>query len=154
LQLSGEALWLAGVKMADDILDDMGYDLAGKHTLCKTLYESAGKRLQEDAGVREKLKAKYRENTAKMVSRMDIPLAYGILPFISRHYQQQAFQQIVACSVEAGPSTDSIAGSILHMLFNRLFATNQNLTEIVIYYMMHKFYNSEIAKTKAISLQA
>lgn len=143
-KLSGEDLWLAGVKMADDMLDDMGYDLAGKHTLCKTLYDSAGKRLQEDAGAREKLKARYRENTAKMISRMDTPLTYGI----SREYQQEAFKQIVACSAEGGPSTDNIAGSMLHMLFNRLFATNQNLTEVVIYYMLHKFYNSEIARLK------
>lgn len=49
------------------------------------------------------------------------------------------------------PNLDSLLGSYIHMLLNRIFKSKQRLNELVIYSLLYRFYRSEIARRRKSS---
>jgi hypothetical protein len=45
---------------------------------------------------------------------------------------------------------DSIVSSYIHMFVNRTFPSNQRKHELVLYYYLYKFYNSQVAISKKL----
>jgi thiopeptide-type bacteriocin biosynthesis protein len=137
-----DQLWMASIKLADDLLEDLGFDLDKKITIFRMLHHSSWKDQPVNHLTNAALSMKYRTCGPKIRARFDLPLeynAYPVSPFVSREYQQKALAGIRAGNA---PSMDNIVGSIIHMLFNRCFPVNQNAIEMVVYYMMPKFYLS------------
>jgi thiopeptide-type bacteriocin biosynthesis protein len=148
-----EAYWLAGIKLVDDLLDDLGLELEEKYAIYKQLYDVSWKNQPVNTVTNAALSMKYRHNTPAINKRMALPLNYDrAIPWVGREAQQQALAAIVANTASDGPSLVKIVSSVIHMCYNRMFPTSQNAIEMVIYYMMHKFYKSraaqEVAKNK------
>jgi len=145
--------WQAGIKLVDDLLDDIGLGLEGKYAIYKQLYDASWKNQPVNTVTNAALSMKYRQNTPDINRRMALPLDYdNTIQWVGREVQQQALAAIVANASSGGPSLERIVSSIIHMCYNRMFPTSQNAIEMVIYYMMHKFYKSkaaqELTKTK------
>ncbi len=146
--------WLWGIKCVDSMLSRFGLSLPDKVGFCKMLNDGYSQEFQVNKPMRIQLDKKYR-NDSKRISNIIEQEEGGNFPGIIHiaDYMKSAMpviNSIVKLSEQGKLEMplNNLLGSLVHMHFNRLFRTKQRMHELVIYYFMHKFYMSQVARLK------
>ncbi|MCG8689296.1 MAG: thiopeptide-type bacteriocin biosynthesis protein, partial [Desulfobacterales bacterium] len=149
-----EIRWLWGVKCMDLLLEQFGLSLSGKVDFFKMLNDGYSREFHMNKPMRVQLDKKYRSEAKKITNIVDLendknfpglghisecmksarPIIHNILELSKQDKQEIPLNNLL--------------GSLVHMHFNRLFRTKQRMHELVIYYFMHKFYKSQVARLK------
>ncbi len=154
----GEKLrWLYGLRMIDCLLNAFEYAIQEKLRLMEDLKEGFGKEFNMSRPLKKQLDDKYRkeresiddfmtfteelepdykpildilENTGDRLST----IAHGLLEIEKKEQLQM--------------TKNSLMGSYIHMLMNRLFKSKNRLNEMVCYDFLYRYYRSRIARLK------
>lgn len=155
--LGEELRWKFALVSVDRLLNDFGYSLEEKKQLLSNLsgnffneFSLAG---QDSAKyLSKKLRDRYREKTneirAMLLSELfdqELEEGYACFELRSRMIDGNLPNDQSASKIER----DNRMASFIHMAMNRIFVVNQRKHELVIYYYLHDFYRSEIAKLKS-----
>ena len=146
--------WLWGLKCVDLLLGQFDLSLEQKADFFGMLNSSYSNEFNMNTPMKVQLDTKYRAEQKKIreVINSDqsenLPGLKHIYIFI-KHIEQIALSiRKKEESKELDVSLNNLLSSIVHMHFNRLFRTKQRINELVVYYFMHKFYTSELARQK------
>lgn len=154
-----DARWRLVVRGADMLLDDLGFDLAAKHTLMSRARDSMGREFSVDTGFARQLGARFRaerQSLFEMLSRdpatdaaSELAPGYHILD-----QRSQALAPVVADLRRAEADGElslpivEMAWSYVHMHANRLLRSVARAQELVIYDFLKRYYESLIARAR------
>jgi thiopeptide-type bacteriocin biosynthesis protein len=152
-----DARWRLTLAGMDQWLTDLGLDLAAKQQLAHTARESFMREFQADSNLRSQLGEKQRNERNDLEAMLDArraaqhPLADGLALL----QQRSAALAPILCELRAAeraghlaqPLTE-IAWSLLHMHANRLLRSNQRAQELVLYHLLDRIYQSQIARQR------
>jgi thiopeptide-type bacteriocin biosynthesis protein len=163
-QLDGaaEARWLLALRGGDRVLDDLGFDLAGKVALCRELGDRLFRELRGEDKLRQSLGRRYRADRAKL-DALWAPAeeteeteeeASGLGPALAILEQQAERARPVAAELlrrsregRLTVAVPELAENFLHKNAERLFSTAIQAHELVIYDLLHRFYESRLARS-------
>jgi thiopeptide-type bacteriocin biosynthesis protein len=139
--------WHWGMKYVDAFLDAFSYTLQEKISFFTTLSDNFSGEVDFDKGMKLSMDNKYRKEMSNMeeLLRADVSYKSDIFDFPLKEVAKIA--KSLDGELDARIKTGVIA-SIVHMHFNRLFRSKQRSYELVIYYLMKKYYVSFAARTK------
>ena len=155
-----EIRWKFAVKAVDSLFNDFEFDIKGKLSIFEILQNNFGQEFNINKSLRKQLDKKFREKR---------PIIENILKEEGNEYDylKPVFQHIYKKSKLSKPiikkiinlkeknqleiQFNNLLASYSHMLINRIFLVKPRLNEFVIYYLLHKYYKSEIARNKAMN---
>ncbi|MEZ4648032.1 MAG: lantibiotic dehydratase [Candidatus Eisenbacteria bacterium] len=141
----------------DRLLSDLGFDLAAKQTLADRLAEMFGEEFQIDGAFRKALRDRYRGERALLedvlAERGDAADALGPAYDLLRARSEAIADPVRSIRELAGRGVlteplEEIAGSLLHMLANRVLRSSQRAQELVLYRFLEKTYASLLARER------
>jgi len=155
--------WLFAIAGVDEMLNDFGYTLQGKHGI---LYRLHGYFLKEFGGsegspLNRALNDRFRKSITQLEELLNgrkeealSRAAWNILKQRSSSWKPDiaSIKKVLATGNE-GIEEESFIQSYLHMFLNRLFTVGQRAHELVIYHYLEKFYRSRIAREKFSQIQ-
>ncbi len=155
----GELRWRVGLLGADALLADLGLDVQARHAVVSRACDGWGRTLHADAAFRAqvatRLRPLHRELTALLTSGVDQDSALGraVEPLRVRSERSRAgmlrVQELEKAGVLGRP-VDVLAESYVHMFMNRLFGSEQNLHELVLYDFLRVLYGSQLARRSPV----
>lgn len=148
--------WLLSMVMIDDLFNAFGLGKEEKIALITVMNDNFSREFGINALQYTKpLNDKYRQNKSlieAVLKRDGEYLPYKELFYLRNESLQPAIAQILTISGTTGnPSKEELLPSLIHMMMNRIFRSNNRLCEMVVYYLLHKHYVSLAAKEKAIN---
>ena len=153
-----EIRWKFAIKTVDALFSDFGFNINEKFSIFDILKNNFGHEFAIDKNLRKQLDKKFREKR---------PIIENILKEEGEEYEylKPVFRYIYKKSKNSKPAVKKIISlkeknklevpyndllaSYSHMLINKIFLIKPRLNEFVIYYLLSKYYNSEIARNKA-----
>jgi len=154
-----DARWRLALRGIDQLLDDLGFDLAVRLTLMRRIRDSFAREHRVETAVmfQRGLGAKYRKERAALDGLLDRArdADSDFQPGFERFAQRSAdFAPIIAELRDAeqqGALTTSLldlASSYIHMHVNRLIRSAQRAHELVLYDLLVRLYESRVARAK------
>ena len=152
---SGETRWLLAARSADMLLDDLGFDAAGKLAVCRQLRDGYFAEFHGDDRLRQSLGRRFRAARKALGAVLDGRLGDGdgaeqALTLLDRRAQRAApvAAQLRRRSGEGKlmASLAELAMSFLHMNAKRFFSNAPRAHEMVIYDFLHRVYESRLAR--------
>ena len=149
--------WLFALRAVDTMLDDFRFDIEPKFDLVTLLRENFGKEHGMNHNLKEQMEQKFRKDRAVINELMDRnnDQVSEMLPLFQFLAQKSAAVQPIAEQILAlnknnrlGMPLNDLMGSYSHMMVNRLFKSKQRTHEMVLYDFLHRYYKSEIARSK------
>ncbi|TGE16957.1 lantibiotic dehydratase [Hymenobacter elongatus] len=142
------APWIWGLRQVDELLRAFGYTLAEKTALLHTLKESFGREFGMNKALKLQLDAKYR--TFRPAIQRGLEEERGATATSETQRLQDIAEQINALERqgELEVEKNSLLGSYIHMLLNRLVPVDARLHELVLYDFLHRQYQSQQAVRK------
>ncbi|MFC3755945.1 lantibiotic dehydratase [Chryseobacterium tructae] len=137
-ELTETVTWKFAIVGIDRILDDFGYSRTQKRDIMNRLANGYSSMVDEDS--KAALKDKYRDNRSSVLhllienndfSKIVNTRTKKTAPYIAEIKQLQSEQMV-----------ESLVVSYIHMFINRMFASKPNLYESILYYFLHKSYDS------------
>jgi thiopeptide-type bacteriocin biosynthesis protein len=149
--------WMFALRAVDTLLDDFHVELERKLQLLTVLKESFGREFGINKGLREQLKAKYRDDREEVRIVLDRSQdkeseMKPLFDLLER--KSEVIRPIVKEFIEREeqgrlhPQLNDLLGSYIHMLLNRLFKSKQRVHELVIYDFLWNVYKSTLARQK------
>lgn len=147
-------IWLLAIRSIDMMLDDFGYEIIGKLKLFNELKETFLNEFGLNKNLKIQLDNKFRDKR-KSISEI-LNYEVGKECEFSRHYSVlnersvniRSIAEKIKVSIKP-EKLDALLKSFIHMNLNRILRSRQRQHELVIYYLLHKFYKSDIAKGKS-----
>lgn len=134
--------WLVAIGYIYNMTDSAGYSLDDKIRFTKTMADGYYTEMYgQDSEPSKKLNKLYRDKRAVITSMFRA----GGKPSWWR--KQEKYIRSGIKNFKGGIEEDVLA-SIIHMHVNRMFRTKQRLVEMVLYYYLHKFLESEKGRIK------
>lgn len=154
--LGEESRWLIALKNVHEFTNDLDWNLDSKIELFESLSQSFGKEFNMDKVLRKQLNGLYRQHTKSiegvLEEKMDDQKWKVINTILNErsHKNKVYFQEIIALhqSGELEVSIQSLTSSYVHMTLNRLFKSRPRLQEMIVYYILHKYYRAYKARMK------
>lgn len=150
--LGDESLrWIFGLRGVDALLDDFGLDLTAKKRLLNMVRDGFFKEFKGDKQLKVQLDIKYREEMKKIARYMnkqnDSLTEFEMLVPIIKKRSKQMYSVVsdVKKYFQNEVSIKELIASYIHMFLNRLFASNHRKQELVLYHMLSKYYESQLA---------
>ncbi|MBK7936658.1 MAG: thiopeptide-type bacteriocin biosynthesis protein [Lewinellaceae bacterium] len=140
-----EYRWYYGLLATDDLLESFQLDPAEKlrfYERMKTAYEFEF-RVKESQVFKKLLNAKFRDHRQILTPLLSKSGPFEDLYALigSRHGDIYAYaQEIRSICRRENTAVESYLSSYVHMLFNRLFTSNQRLYELTLYAPLHNYY--------------
>ena len=150
--------WLFATRVVDSFLDDFKYSPEQKYEFTNIMQSNFGKEFNMNKQLGVQLDNKFRTerdaindvlNRAKDEESEMLPLfdliknkSENIKPIINKIFELKENEQLQV-------DITNLLSSFIHMTVNRIFKSKQRLHEFVIYYLLCKYYKSEIAINKA-----
>ncbi|MFZ6014229.1 MAG: thiopeptide-type bacteriocin biosynthesis protein [Bacteroidota bacterium] len=165
----GEHLrWLFGIRAIDSFLDAFDLDIAQKTGIMKILSEGFKQEFGNSKSLKIQLDTRYRYERKRIEEIMQPADAKHATPAVAQLHtllvrKNEAIRpiaiQLRALFKTGKLQTDlnNLLHSLIHMLMNRLFRSNNRLNEMVCYDFLHRYYKSSTArqtKEKAIVVSA
>ena len=140
-----ELRWIGAVRYVDDILDHFGCSLQDKSTIMgiakKSFLSEFG---MESATYTKPINTKYRTDIPKIEAaiRMSTVLFEGI------HANNMSLKPYIdkLQSKDGMENKQSLILDVIHLAMNRIFVFDNRKHEMVLYYYLSKFYESQISK--------
>jgi len=152
--------WKFAIKAVDTLYSDFGFNLNMKLSIFEILKDNFGKEFNFNKNLKKQLDSKFRKNRASIESIIrnkgeEYNYLKSVLDFITLKSKQSltSVQKIINIKKENKLKVEfnNLMSSYSHMLTNRIFLVSPRLNEYVIYYLLHKYYKSEIARNLKIS---
>lgn len=147
--------WAVGLRSIDEFINDFGYSLDEKFVLLTIMKDSFAKEYNMGKALKMQLGNKYRKETGFIAEVLD-PSSYEQSEF------KPIYDLIKFRSDQNKPAINGILNlkknnlleqplndymwSYLHMINNRLFKSKQRTHELVMYYYLHQYYRSKLAR--------
>jgi thiopeptide-type bacteriocin biosynthesis protein len=152
-----DARWRLCLKGIDMLLDDLGFDLAGRASIVAAAREALGRELHPGAALKERLAARLRREKRFLEALFDsarLPddLRRGVAVLEARSPEVREAATCLRALAHEGELTrplDEIAGSLVHMFANRLLRSAQRMQELVLYDFLDRTYRSRRARPAA-----
>ncbi|WP_443945785.1 lantibiotic dehydratase [Pedobacter sp. AW1-32] len=149
--------WLWGLKSADALLDDFALSLEEKSELLNVIKTGFALEFNMDKNLKLQINKKYADHRPMIAMMMDKTNAntetfMPLFKIIENRSAASATitKQILALKEKRQlkvPLSD-LLGAYLHMLLNRLFIADARVHELIVYDIMAKYYQSQIAQIK------
>ncbi len=142
----GEELrWLFGIRAIDTLLSDFGYDDDRKLTLLEGLKMGFGAEFGMNKFLKKQLDKKFRDEKDKIneflvFERKDNSDYAPILDILDQKSDDSKTAVKSILSIANAYEIDSLMGSYIHMLMNRLFRSKNRLHEMVLYDLLYRTY--------------
>ncbi|RFM35946.1 lantibiotic dehydratase [Chitinophaga silvisoli] len=147
-QLEGEDgeryRWLLAARGVDVLLQDFGFDLAGRAAIMKVIREGFFREFGGSQDLQTQLNSKYRQEMRQLSSFLD-PRQDGENGIEGLFDERSAF---IRATVPPGIPADYLLPSYIHMFLNRILLTGQRKHELVLYHFLSKYYDSQLAIQK------
>lgn len=147
--------WITGFRATDELLNAVGFDLEKKKAFMSRLADSFGREHGAGKGLRVLLDKRFRTLRQDVELNMDrandeesdIKLIWDFLTEKTTRAQPY-MDKIRALHEKNELDTDfeGLMGSLIHMLLNRLFKSQQRTHELVVYDLLHAYYKSMLAR--------
>ncbi|KAA2241354.1 hypothetical protein F0L74_15730 [Chitinophaga agrisoli] len=140
--------WLLGARGIDMLLQDLGYDLAGKAAMLKNMQQAFFREFGGNKALQTKLNDKHRGHMRRLGSILDpeqdaengLEEAIAIFTLRSMRISERVAQ--------SGLAVHDQLTSYIHMFLNRLLLSNHRKHELVIYHFLSRHYDSQLAIRK------
>lgn len=146
---SDETRWLLSMNLVDDTLSAAGYDLTAKMGFIESVDAAFRKEFSITRAAHTKpLNSKYRDHRKNIEDAMDHKGVYEQYRDILHEREERLstiFDNLKKCG---GHTPKELMPSYTHMTMNRLFRSKNRQCEMVIYYLMNKFYTAHAAREK------
>ncbi|MCG8458380.1 MAG: lantibiotic dehydratase [Holophagales bacterium] len=162
LSLEGDegavARWQLTLLGIDLLLEDLGFDEAGKRRLVERIQQGSAREFRIDAHARRQLADRLRSERKGLETLLsrdlppDHPLAPGVAILEQRSSRLQPIFTELRRREAAGlliRPVEDLAPSYAHMFANRLLRSDGRLQEMVIYDFLHRLYLSRAARERA-----
>jgi thiopeptide-type bacteriocin biosynthesis protein len=152
------AKWKLALRGIDCLLDDLGLTLAERHALMTRQRDGFGAEAGLDTELQKRLGDKFRAHRVEITELLAAPsddtahpLAAGIAAFAERSRASARAVDALRSERDASRLTtsfDDLAGSFVHMHVNRLLAASQRRQELVLYDLLRRHYEGQLARSK------
>lgn len=157
-----EIRWKFAIKAVDELFSDFNFEIDEKLSILEILKDNFGKEFGLNKILKKQLDNKFRENRSVLESIFrNEGNEYNYLKPVLQHINTKSdnskpiIKKIL--DIKKGNKLEvefnNLMSSYSHMLINRIFLANPRLNEFVIYYLLHKYYKSEIARKNSIIKQ-
>ena len=160
-QLDGDAgedaRWRLALRSIDMTLNELGFNLAAKQRIMRTIRDAFAQEFHADNALRKQLSDKFRPERKNLELLLDpaqdaaSPLAVGLTILDQRTRQAAPIIAALQQRAAAGHLTLSLAElapSLLHMQVNRLLRSAQRAQELVLYDFLDRLYTSQLARAQ------
>lgn len=153
--LSEDIRWIFGLMAIDDLLNNLNFSSIQKMELLQILKTNFAKEFNLTRALKKQLDQKYRNESSKIfkfiVGFNDLE---SELWFMKELIEKRKRQSNEICKILfelnninlLGLNYDSLIGSYIHMLCNRLFLVNARMHEMVLYDFLFRHYKSVNAR--------
>jgi thiopeptide-type bacteriocin biosynthesis protein len=152
-----DARWRLTLRGMDQLLDDLGFDLAAKRALLRNVRDGFAAEFAVDGAFDKALGDKFRKERASLEALLDrrndptSDLAPGFELFATRSEALRPVAKELRAREAAGHlglSVAELAASYLHMHANRLLRSAARAQELVIYDFLCRLYDSQAARAR------
>ncbi len=148
--------WLVSLRMIDTLLNDFGLILDNKYKLLNSMQEYFSIEFGANSAFKRQLGQKYRKEKANINHILDFnsdssdefTLIHTIINSKSKRVSIFIQQIKEAIHKEENLSLERLLQSIIHMMLNRLFVSQNRHMELVIYDLLFRYYDSMIKRLK------
>lgn len=146
--------WLFGLKFIDHIIDECSFNKEGKIIFVKNHRNNYLLEFNAARNIEITLDKKYRKECKRIrdvLYNQDefSPFFAETLSLFSKEISIELSKVIdIKNNNQLKTSFDVLVSSIIHMMLNRLFKSKQRTNELVLYYFLDKFLESESARLK------
>lgn len=137
-ELTETAIWKAAIVGVNRILDDFGYEQTERRDIMNHLANGYGMRLDENS--KAALKDKYRNHRSEILGLLTGGDDFSTI-LNGRTKKTKKYIAEVK-ELQSKQMVKSLVISYIHMFINRMFASKPNLYESILYYFLHKSYDS------------
>jgi thiopeptide-type bacteriocin biosynthesis protein len=153
-----EAAWRCAVYGIDRLMTDLGMSLEAKHAAMTAARDAFGAEVGMNTALQKQLGDKYRKHGKELAALLaageadaDHPFAPALAAFGSRSRVLRPLGGQLAALAGSGrlsiPVTDLVL-SYIHMHVNRLIRSSQRLHELVLYDLLRRYYEGQIARSR------
>jgi thiopeptide-type bacteriocin biosynthesis protein len=154
-----DARWRLALRGIDQLLDDLGFDLAARLAIMRHTRDSFAREHRVDAsiGFQRGLGDKYRKERTALEALLDrsrdaeSELAPGLERLAARSVANAPIVAELRAAEQRGALTTpltELAGSYVHMHVNRLIRSAQRAHEVVLYDLLARLYESRVARAR------
>lgn len=150
--------WIAGFRAVDELLDSFGFNLEDKKTFMDRLADGFRKENGDGKGLRVALDKKFRDLKKEIEpnlnrekdSENDLKDIWNLLAIRTQQAQASVkkINELKESNQLNAEKYNTLITSLIHMLLNRLFKSQQRTHELVIYDLLFQYYKSMIARNK------
>lgn len=145
-----ELCWQGALWAADLILDNLHLDLKGKLDLIQTMHRQFSAELDGEGFIRRKMDHNYRAQKQKITQTLETqktPALKSLSTLFSR--RTALIQRMIHKLTLMDSNLQARLGcDLIHLFFNRWFASNQRQQEFAIYHYLKKYYTSVLKINK------
>ncbi|MEO8700460.1 MAG: lantibiotic dehydratase [Kofleriaceae bacterium] len=153
-----EAAWRVTLRGIDQLMDDLGLALADKHVAMTAARDAFGAELGMDTAFQKRLGDKFRAHGKEIAALLaapanapDHPYAPALEAFSLRSLHLRPLgHRLRALATEGrlNQPVNALVQSYIHMHVNRLIRSSQRAHELVLYDLLRRHYDGQIARTK------
>jgi thiopeptide-type bacteriocin biosynthesis protein len=134
----------------DRLLKGLSVSIDDCYDIISHLKERFFAEFHGDATLRQQLNDRFRTYKPLLEQALSrpFPLANGLENWAE---QQQPFLTVLSQTDQSSSQFKSLAGSLIHMILNRLFPSKQRAYELVLYHCLAKLYASQRARQQSTS---
>ncbi|MCS4301684.1 lantibiotic dehydratase [Chryseobacterium sp. BIGb0232] len=137
-ELTETVTWKFAIVGVDRILDDFGYNPTEKRDIMNQLAHGYSNMVDEDS--KTTLKDKYRNNRSDLLNLLTENNDFNKI--VNIRTKKTASYIVDIRKLQSEQMVKSLVISYIHMFINRMFASKPNLYESILYYFLHKSYDS------------
>jgi len=154
-----DARWRLALRGIDQLLDDLGFDLATRLAIMRRIRDGFAREHRAETSIvlQRGLGDKYRKERGPLAQLLDrsrdadSDLAPGLERLVARSEANAPIVAELRAAEQRGdlsaPLTE-LAPSYIHMLVNRLIRSAQRAHELVLYDLLVRLYESQVARAK------
>nr|MBA3483807.1 lantibiotic dehydratase [Pirellulales bacterium] len=154
-----DARWRLALRGIDQLLDDLGFDLAEKSEIMQSARDNFAREFGVGADFKQQTSARFRTERASLEALLNRACDHESLlqPGLAaldrrsaqlRHVAEQLCEAAAAGEFSAHPS--DLAGSYIHMWVNRVLRSAHRAQELVLYDFLARLYQSAAARSPAL----
>lgn len=152
--------WLIALRNVQALMDDFEWNLASKIDFFENLSTSFAREFDLDKDLKKQLNSHYRKFTSEIEDALETDTTNPFWMAVDRILKWRSEQSSSISSAivqkqvtkELEVSIQSLTASYVHMSLNRLFKSQPRLQEMIVYYMLAKYYNAKLARQKKQTL--
>jgi len=148
-----EAMWRLAVRGCDQLMDDLGLTLEDKLVTMTRARDAFGAEHGIDTAFQKRLGDKFRKHGKELASLLaapadaDHPFAPALGAFAARSLRVRPLATELRARHLDQP-IEALAHSYLHMHVNRMIRSSQRAHELVLYDLLRRHYDGQVARAK------